>query len=368
MNSDNFAITDSPADITPFDPTLKWSPDLVDYSRHPAYRGEIAGASAGLKGKALLQFTKSMLPLLVKRAIRYEMIPVEIRSPKTAGDFIKLLGAAGRNALGLHAKMPLDSAAQPVFDVLDRDGCCVVKMDEHSYEGLHSISRVHFARLEERRAATAKGDRDFDESRSNVDAREHGNDLYDELNRLLEESGILAAASRYLGRKARLIDVNPQINDASDSFWRTIFPDLEDAKLPASAYYHRDASGGDLKAIFYMTDVGPENGPFSYVVGSNKLSMSRLDDLIAEANDHNGLSSTNPDARRRFAALPAKLRQKGAFGNDLEDDAQLAEQIRKGVWSITGPKGSIVLFDTKGVHRGGMVVEGHRYVITTVIG
>lgn len=368
MSKINFEVINTPADIKPFDSSLKWEPTLVDYAYHPAYQPLTQSASPVLRAKALLQFTRSMVPLMFKRLIRYEMIPVEVRSPKTAGDFGKLLVTAGRNALGLHPRGP--DATQPleVFTTLERDGVCVVKIAEDRFAALSDLSRPHFARLEERRAKTATGDRSFDESRSNVDSREHGVELFAALNQIIIDSGIMESASRYLGRQARLIDVNPQINDASDSFWRNIFPDMDGFKLPDSAYFHRDASGGDLKAIFYMSDVGPKNGPFSYVVGSNKMEMSKLDDLIAEANDHNGLSATTRQARERFAALPGKLRQKGAFGNDLKDDDQLAREIREGLWSITAGKGSIVLFDTKGVHRGGMVVEGNRYVITTVIG
>jgi hypothetical protein len=367
MSNTKFEILATPAEVTPFDKTLKWTPELVDYTSHPAYQPLIKTASPVLRAKAMLQFVRSMAPLLVKRLIRYEMIPVEIRSPKTAGDSGKLLVTATRNALGLHARRT-NTAPSDIYNTLDRDGCCVVRMSEERFDGLTDLSRPHFARLEERRARSATGERDFDESRSNVDSREHGNDLFNALNAILADSGILDAASHYLGRDARLIDVNPQINDASDSFWRNIFPDLKDHELPSSAYFHRDASGGDLKAIFYMSDVGPQNGPFSYVVGSNKLTMSKMDDLIAEANDHNGLAATTREARERFAALPRKFRQKGAFGNDLTEDARLTREIQNGVWSITAPKGSIVLFDTKGVHRGGMVVEGSRYVITTVIG
>jgi hypothetical protein len=172
---------------------------------------------------------------------------------------------------------------------------------------------------------------------------------------------------RYLGRRAQLVDVNPQVNDPSDDFWRTVFPDLH-ARLPASAYFHRDASGGDIKAIFYMTDVGPENGPFTYVLGSNHLRLKRLDDFICEANDSSGLSGTTSDARRKFAALPRLFRQKGSFGNDLPDDAPLSRTIQDSQWPITSKKGAIVLFDTKGTHRGGMVTAGERRVITCVLG
>jgi ectoine hydroxylase-related dioxygenase (phytanoyl-CoA dioxygenase family) len=193
--------------------------------------------------------------------------------------------------------------------------------------------------------------------------------LFDAAQALLEEAGVIAAASEYLGRRARVIDVNPQINDRTDSFWRDIFPDqLDGKKLPKTAYFHRDASGGDLKAIIYMVPVTERNGPFGYVVGSHRLDMSALDNFICEANDHNGLSDTAPDARRRFASLPKRFRQKGAFGNDLPDDCAASRELLRAAWAVTGPKGSIVLFDTKGTHRGGMVEAGERHVITCVIG
>ncbi|MEP5731175.1 MAG: hypothetical protein ABJL67_17610 [Sulfitobacter sp.] len=368
MDTNRYEILDAPTQLDGFNTTLAWSNKVMNYQNHPAYRPLIVQASPMLRLKAFVQFVRSMAPLAIKRLIAYEMIPLEIRSPKTFSEVMQLAKVAGRNALGLHPKMS-KSKESLVLSKLNSDGCCVVKMDDTSFDQIEDITTRFFDRLKNRRAATAKGDdRNFEESRSSVDSREDGTALFDELNEVLHESGIIDAASRYLGRQARLIDVNPQVNDSSDSFWRKIFPDMPDMNLPKSAYFHRDASGGDLKAIFYMSDVGPKNGPFSYVLGSNQMPVSRLDDLIGEANDHNGLSATHLEARKRFAALPAKLRQKGAFGNDLEDDNALAQEIRKSVWEITAPKGSIVLFDTKGIHRGGMVVEGERYVVTTVIG
>lgn len=368
MINGGYEIVDTKVNEAPFDPSLKWSRNLVDYECHPAYRSLIGSSSAVLRLKAMMQFLRSMMLLVIKRIIKYEMIPVETRRPHGVGGYLTFAGVAARNALGVHSRSRTDAPPSRIFSTLDRDGCCVVRIPNDRFTELEDVARPHFERLKERRASSLSRDRDFDESRSNVDSREHGDALYGAINQILIDSGIMDAASHYLGRDARLIDVNPQINDATDSFWRRIFPDLVGMKLPDSAYFHRDASGGDLKAIFYMTDVGPQNGPFSYVVGSNKLNMSKFDDLIAEANDHNGLSATTLEARKRFAALPGKLRQKGAFGNDLPDDSRLAQEIRRGLWMITSDRGSIVLFDTKGVHRGGMVAEGERRVITNVIG
>lgn len=368
MRHSAFTILDAPKSASRFKPDLEWKPELVDYASHPAYAPLISKASVGDRLSAIVRFAKSMVPLLIKRAIRYEMIPREIREPKNLSDWMKFVASAARNVVGLHPKAETTGEAGDVFETLNGNGCCVIKMDDDLFVQLEKASKEHFERLDRQRQNSSSKDREFDESRGAVDAREYGDDLYLLIEKILKESGVLAAASKYLGRAARLVDVNPQINDSSDNFWRKVFPDMEMDEIPPNAYFHRDASGGDLKAIFYMSDVGPENGPFSYVIGSNKLEMSRFDDLIAEANDHNGLSATTLDMRQKFSALPTKLRQKGSFGNDLVAKSVLSEQIEKGVWKITGSKGSIVLFDTKGVHRGGMVADGMRKVITTVVG
>ena len=111
--------------------------------------------------------------------------------------------------------------------------------------------------------------------------------------------------------------MNPQINDSTDDFWQRIFVDQPSAEHPA-AYFHKDASGGDIKATIYLSDVDKGAGPFSYVIGSHRCHQSALGNWIEEANDQSGLSATNAVSRRRFSALPKSLRRKCAFGNDLD--------------------------------------------------
>ena len=249
---------------------------------------------------------------------------------------------------------------------MDRQGFLVLTMPEDRQARLQAAAAAQFEALAARRGAS-NGKRDFDDARGQASRLDQG-PLFEQIEAILRESGAMAAADDYLGRTAHLIVVNPQINDVTDSFWRDIFPDIYIGDLPYTAYFHRDASGGDLKAIFHLSDEGELDGPFNYVLGSNRVRISRLDDLTCEANDGNGLSATDQIARRRFAALPKKLRQKGSFGNDLTPASPLSREIHAGLWTIEVPRGSIVLFDTKGIHRGGMVVEGERRAITCVIG
>ena len=343
--------------------------DFARYESHPRYAGLVATATPADRLRVLRRFALSFLAIKIKRAIHYELIPTDIRTGQGVSGRLRLLMAALANLGRPHASRNVDANAPgstPLHTSLARQGCAVVTMPEQALEHIRACSVTNFDRLARRRAAESTAPRAFEASRSYA-TRAQSAELFSVIESVFRQTGVLEGASVYLGRQARLVDINPQINDASDNFWQRIFPDTSDP-LPATAYFHRDASGGDIKAIIYLSDVGPDNGPFSYALGSHKIRLTRTDDHICEANDSNGMASTDPQQRRDFAALPRRLRQKGAFGNDLTEQDAARAVLLKSVWPITAPSGSIVVFDTKGIHRGGMVLQGERRVITCVIG
>ena len=367
-SSADYRVQPRPAAIEPLGEWFRWRSDLVDYSRHEAYADFVRKAGLARRARALAAYSGRFALLAAKRLLRYEMIPTEYRQSRSLKARLGFAAAAAKNAVN-PARLMRRRPAPPVNDLeaaLQSAGVAVVVMPPARLAEIQALAAPFFERLRARRG-TGANRRQFDESRSTT-GRQAAPELYALIETIFAESGIAAAASGYLGRPAQLVDVNPQINDASDSFWRDIFDDLEERPLPKTAYCHRDSSGGDLKVIIYCSDVGEENGPFGYAVGSNHITISPIDNLLCEANDHNGLSSTDAAARARFAALPARLRQKGTFGNDLADDAPQSRQIVASLWQITGPEGSMVMFDSKGIHRGGMVTAGERRVITCVMG
>lgn len=340
------------------------SPQRLDYAAQPAY-APFMKASMPRRIAATARFVSSLLPLAAKRLANYELIPNEVRMRRDVIGRLGLLASGLRN-LSVRTR-GRGEPASPAARALAGDGVVVVTSSSAAIAPVEAASAGAFAKLEQARRARTGGKREFVESRFHANRRDETR-LFATMEAFLAGAGILDAASEYIGRPAKLVDVNPQINDRSDSFWKDVFPDMDLPRLPKTAYFHRDASGGDLKAIVYLSDVQPSNGPFGFVLGSHRLPISRWGDFICEANDHNGLAHTDPISRRRFAALPARFRQKGAFGNDLPDEYPASREIVGATWSITGPKGSIVLFDTKGIHRGGMVEQGERRVITCVIG
>jgi len=348
----------------------EWSArTLVNYEHHPAYAKWVGRQKFSTRLKALRIFLPSLLVIKIKRAIRYEMIPLHIRKASGLGGWMQKGKVALAHLFQPNPARNVDPDA-PGLTELDRSfrkqGCAVIGTPDSTYQRLANLSRTDFERLEARRLAQRNGVRDFEASRSYAD-RDEAREFFEAVEDLFTRAGVFDTAAAYLGRNVKLIDVNPQINDPSDDFWMRIFPDLEQP-IPSSAYFHRDASGGDIKAIVYMSDVGPDNGPFEYVTGSHRMPLSTADDHVSEANDSNGMAGTDPTNRQCFAGLPEAWRHKGAFGNDVLDGSPLAQAIQAGLWTITGTKGSIVMFDTKGVHRGGMVAQGERRVITCVVG
>jgi hypothetical protein len=366
MTAPGYTVLSAPQSLSPVDARQAWADQTIDYEAHPAYAEYVRSAGLGQKIAATASFVAKFALLMTKRLIRYEMIPYEFRSARSFGDRVAFVTTGFKNMFGRARSDRAPKGRSVLSQQLLDNGVAGVQIPEHRMVELQAQAERHFKALEARRGSRPNR-REFDESRATADPRDSA-ELFALVNTIFTEAGVFDAARDYVGRDVSLIDVNPQINDPSDTFWLDIFPDKEGQPLPKAAYYHRDASGGDLKAMFYFSDVGPNNGPFTYAIGSNHMPISKVDDLLREANDHNGLSGTTPDARRKFAALPAMFRRKGAFGNDLPDDTPLAKAIEQASWEVTAPKGSIVVFDTKGIHRGGMVEQGERRAITCVLG
>jgi hypothetical protein len=107
--------------------------------------------------------------------------------------------------------------------------------------------------------------------------------------------------------------------------------------------WHRDSAAyRQTKLMVYLTDVAAEHGPFQYVEGSH-----RAVDVIRCA---------------------------GRYGFDVNkhrfSDAELARYLddhRGRVRVFTAPAGTMILFDSRGIHRGMPIVAGERYAVTTYL-
>lgn len=106
--------------------------------------------------------------------------------------------------------------------------------------------------------------------------------------------------------------------------------------------------GRCLKTMLYLTDTDATNGAFSYVPGSQTWvrslgtndgqSMHTFEELLAQPHHHSDL----------LTSVCSHIRS-----SDQSDDH----------YSLAGPAGTLIVFDANGLHRGGVVSKGSRWLI-----
>jgi Phytanoyl-CoA dioxygenase (PhyH) len=150
-------------------------------------------------------------------------------------------------------------------------------------------------------------------------------DLLDnsDVQSLLADQSILNLAQQYLGCQP--------LADVITMWWHTNYHSQPDAQ--AAQFFHFDMDRIKwLKVFVYLTDVGPDNGPHSFVGGS-----------------------------QRTGAIPPALLLRGY--------KRLTDQEVHGVYGanncleFSAPRGSIIVEDTRGLHKGANVRGEPRLVL-----
>jgi Phytanoyl-CoA dioxygenase (PhyH) len=134
---------------------------------------------------------------------------------------------------------------------------------------------------------------------------------------LLADRSILRIAQTYLG--------GAPVQDLVAMWWTSASPTSSQA---AAQQFHFDLDRlRFLKLFVYLTDVGPDNGPHLFVRGSHH-------------------------------SLPMPLREDRRFS-----DAEVLSHFKeRDIVSVTGGRGTMFLADTRGLHKGLNVANGHRLV------
>lgn len=141
--------------------------------------------------------------------------------------------------------------------------------------------------------------------------------------RLALDERILSIVARYMGVRPILHGVAAWYN----------FPVAQDASF--SQLWHRDPEDvKTVKVFIYLDDVGPENGPFTYLPRTQPLGA---DSTRTPVHAH-PRRITGPEMERLFA--------------------------RDRWMECCGPAHSMIMADTVGFHRGGYVKQGHRLLVT----
>jgi hypothetical protein len=140
---------------------------------------------------------------------------------------------------------------------------------------------------------------------------------------LICDPSILGVAQAYVGSRPVLDEIN--------LWWSTAFSSKADAN--AAQLYHFDMDRIRwLKFFIYLTDVTTRSGPHCFVAGSH-----------------------------RTGGIPAHFLARGYAR--LPDAEVRAAYPPEALIEFTGPTGTILAEDTRGLHKGKPVLEGHRLVL-----
>jgi hypothetical protein len=123
------------------------------------------------------------------------------------------------------------------------------------------------------------------------------------------------------------------IHVQSNCWWTINHQTDEQTKCSDAQMFHQDKEFIRFVKVFvYLTDVGHKNGPHTYIAGS---------------------------ARDYQSHVPADY----AISQRLSDDYLRQQYAPEKFVSMTGPKGTVLIEDTSGFHKGDPVVSGHRLML-----
>jgi hypothetical protein len=154
--------------------------------------------------------------------------------------------------------------------------------------------------------------------------------------------GIEHASSQIMAFKEDplFLGIASTVNGVSSTAAFTLAGILHGEKKGSSgAGWHRDAFFSQFKAMLYLTDVNEENGPFQFIEGSHHLGSVLRDSCLA----------------------------KSKCMHDRLDDRQVELIVGRNpsrLKTLTAKAGTVILFNSSGIHRGKPIVLGERVALT----
>jgi hypothetical protein len=205
---------------------------------------------------------------------------------------------------------------------------------------------------------------------------------WDLLKGFVRSSHVEDAISAFAGFPLELVGYALTLSHPGETWFKICYQDIG---LPATrtVQQHYDLDNLSAKSMFYLNDVGPEDGPFAYVPASKALIGSRSQTsffkyLDYANNDYAAAQAVpetiynrpvfiTPSLRAAFASLPSELQGSACPGDDVLDDTPLSEVLLRGERSLTSDDGDLMLFaGGETVHRGGVARSGQRYALQMI--
>jgi hypothetical protein len=249
---------------------------------------------------------------------------------------------------------PIPSAG-PLLARVQEDGFSFTTSNKGGKAALIAASRHLFDELQ---ASLDKNPKPYIKSMQAHLNRSDHRAVYEAAEAAIADTGVMDAAEAYQGVKLQLGNLALQINEDRITTFHQGYVDQSGVPEHRTSYFHIDsACWPHLRVMLYLTPVGIEQGPFRYVPGTHRLAND-FELAVRKANHKVNLPP------HLFLALPDALRAKSDFGNDLDDESAESNALLAREVACFGGDKDLVLFDYNGIHRGGFVRKGRRYVVT----
>jgi hypothetical protein len=139
---------------------------------------------------------------------------------------------------------------------------------------------------------------------------------------LMSDPALLSVAEGYLGSTPNLSMLN--------LWWSAAYGNKPGSDAAQFFHFDFDPPPKWLLIFVYLTDVGTKNGPHVFVRGSHKAGHPEGKKIL----------------RKGYVRIP-----------DKEIEQSFGEE---NIVELTGKRGTVIAVDTRGFHKGKMLVEGHR--------
>ncbi len=301
-----------------------------DYERHPRYRPYLANLSNELRKDALAKF----LPPFQENYRRH----------------------LSSSPLGYEARI---EGGDGILRQLQQDGCALSRIAPERKLGLVALAEPIAHAIHDRLDQLEKPR--FKDSQRALDRVEHAA-IFAEAQAILEREYVFSVGSAYAGSPVALKTMAVQVNTARATALTYGGLDEKGRPTPKTRYLHIDSAfWPPLKVLIYLNEVGENQGPFRYVVGSHRLATD-YELVVRKTNDKAGIHDA------AFMALPPAFRMYTEFGDAMDPDSDQARALLEKERAYCDGVSDLVLFDFNGVHRGGFVRDGHRYILQCCFG
>lgn len=320
--------------------------------------------------KTVSPFIDSRLRKLILEEYQYNKDAEEIMLKSFSGLLTKLMDQSlYKNVKKQNRFTGLSASARKVLDELNEKGISTSRISQNHIELINKD-------IEPYKKAVLEMEQKNPYGRNHIDIPKRSRH-WSLIEKAFNDSGFLQGASAFYGSNLYVTGCGLELSTDKQTWWRDCYADKGISTVPC-AYMHNDYDYDYVKSLVYLSEVGPQQGPFSYIPESHQWEREQsLSFYIKETemNLNNFFKAKNmgkPNYYRRamgieegrevFFALPALFQQLSHFGDDVMPDTPLSNELMSKEFRMTTEDGNFAFFTGgTGIHRGSNVSEGHRW-------